>query len=163
MPQWESFATANVALLHQESGRSVGMQLRRIVTHLITAIDQRMEPLGLTDAQWRPLVHLLRHSPTTASALAQCCAIDTGGLTRLVDRLQAKGLCQRERSDTDRRVVHIRLTPAGEQVAARLPAILATVQQELLHGLSAGEEAQLRQLLDRLEANAAASTTGNKR
>jgi DNA-binding HxlR family transcriptional regulator len=40
--------------------------------------------------------------------------IDAGAITRMLDRLEAKGLVERVRSETDRRVVHVRLTEAGE-------------------------------------------------
>lgn len=136
-----------------EVGRSLGLQMRRITMLLGNAIDRRMEPLGLTDAQWKPLLRLLLGTPGTAAALARDCHMDAGGLTRLLDRLQAKGLCRRERSKQDRRVVLIALTPAGRAVAEQLPAILAGMQQQLLQGFSAAEEAQLRDYLARLHGN----------
>lgn len=91
--------------------RSIGLQLRRIVNQLGAAIECRVEPLGLTDAQWKPLVRLLGHEHVSASALARECHMDSGGLTRLLDRLEAKGLVQRERAPHDRRVVQVALTP----------------------------------------------------
>lgn len=136
--------------------RSLGMQLRRIVTQLVATVDRRVEPLGLTDAQWRPLLCLWHGSPVTATDLARRCELDTGGLTRLVDRLVAKGLCRRERSETDRRMVWISLTDEGRRTAARLPAMLGVVHQELMLGISEAEEAQLRALLTRMERNIAA-------
>lgn len=142
--------------------QSIGLQLRRIVAQLVTAVDHRVVALGLTDAQWRPLVHLRQHSPLTASELAQACGLDAGGLTRLVDRLQTKGLCTRERSESDRRVVHIALTAQGARVAAKLPAVLLAVREELTRGFSAREQAVLHQLLDRLEANATALATSTE-
>ncbi len=151
-----SESTAPAATAGYAPERSVGLQMRRIVTQLAAAIDRRMEPLGLTDAQWKPLLVLRHHETATVSELARCCAMDTGGLTRLVDRLQAKGLCRRQRSEADRRVVHVALTREGADVADRLPAVLATVQDEFLAGFSSAEEARLRALLDRLQANAAA-------
>lgn len=133
--------------------RSIGFQLRRITTLLGAEVERRMEPLGLTDAQWKPLLRLLLDPPGTAAALARMCHLDAGGLTRLLDRLEAKGLCQRERSLEDRRVVNIALTPEGRAVAERLPAILTGVQDELLAGFSEAEEAQLRDFLARIYAN----------
>lgn len=147
-------APANLA--PHEIGRSLGMQLRRIVTQLVATIDQRMEPLGLTDAQWRPLLCLWHDAPASATDLARRCGLDTGGLTRLVDRLVAKGLCERERSKVDRRVVYISLTGEGRVKAEQLPAMLAVVQCEMLAGFSAEEEALLRALLARMERNVAA-------
>ncbi len=133
--------------------RSIGLQLRRITTLLGAEVERRMEPLGLTDAQWKPLLRLLLQPPDTAAALARACHLDAGGLTRLIDRLEAKGLCQRERSLEDRRVVNIALTPEGRSVAEQLPAILTGVQRELLAGFSETEDAQLRDFLARIYAN----------
>lgn len=139
--------------------RSIGFQMRRITTLLGGEIDRRMEPLGLTDAQWKPLLRLLLGAPGTAAALARDCHMDAGGLTRLLDRLQAKGLCRRERSAQDRRVVHIALTPEGRAAAEQLPVVLNGLQQQLLQGFSAQEEAQLRDYLARIHANTSAMTT----
>ncbi|QEA13097.1 MarR family winged helix-turn-helix transcriptional regulator [Comamonas flocculans] len=144
------------APVRYDSRASLGMQLRRVVTQLVARIERRMEPLGLTDAQWRPLLCLSEGSPVTATDLARRCNLDTGGLTRLVDRLAAKGLCVRERSELDRRVVHVSLTTEGLRVAEQLPAVLCAVQRELLAGFSSEEEAQVRALLRRMECNAAA-------
>ncbi len=139
-----------------EPERSIGLQLRRITALLGSEVDRRMEPLGLTNAQWKPLLRLLLGTPGTTAALARDCHADAGGLTRLLDRLESKGLCRRERSQADRRVVHIALTPEGHAAAAQLPAILGGVQQQLLQGFSPQEEALLRDYLARLYANAQA-------
>ncbi|SDM14032.1 DNA-binding transcriptional regulator, MarR family [Oryzisolibacter propanilivorax] len=133
--------------------RSVGLQLRRIVNQLGAAVEQHVEPLGLTDAQWKPLLRLHLGEHANASALARDCHIDSGGLTRLLDRLEAKGLVQRERAPHDRRVVQVALTDSGRTVAARLPALLAAAQDQLLQGFDAAEQQALRGYLDRLEAN----------
>jgi len=149
MPEDPAIAAA-VSPAPYDPGYSLGRQLRRVVTQIVATIDRRMGPIGLTDAQCRPLLCLRHGSPATATELARRCGLDTGGLTRLVDRLGAKGLCARERSETDRRVVHISLTAEGQRVAAELPAMLAVVQQDLMSGISADEEAQLRALLTRM-------------
>ncbi|AVP56678.1 MarR family winged helix-turn-helix transcriptional regulator [Pulveribacter suum] len=133
--------------------RSIGLQLRRIVNQLGAAIECRVEPLGLTDAQWKPLLRLLAHEHASATTLARECHIDSGGLTRLLDRLEAKGLVQRERAPHDRRVVQVALTGAGRAVAGQLPALLGGVQQQVLQGFDAAEQDALRGYLGRLEAN----------
>ena len=132
---------------------SVSYQMRRIVNLIGTEVERRMEPLGLTDAQWKPLLRLSLEHGNTVAHLARNCHLDAGGMTRLLDRLETKGLCQRERSQEDRRVVHVALTPEGQAVAAQLPALLGEVQDQLLQGFSAEEEAQLRDFLKRIYAN----------
>lgn len=152
-------APCSPAVAHYAPERSIGLQMRRIVTQLGAVVEQRVEPLGLTDAQWKPLLLLHLGEHASASALARDCHIDCGALTRLLDRLEAKGLVQRERAPHDRRVVQVALTDAGRTVAAQLPALLVQAQAQLLQGFDAAEQQLLRGLLDRLEANVQALAT----
>lgn len=132
---------------------SVGYQMRRIVTLIGLEIERRMEPLGLTDAQWKPLLRLSLQDGATAAHLARLCHLDAGGMTRLLDRLENKGLCQRERSQEDRRVVHIALTPDGQAAAAQIPNQLENVHALALQGFKPTELAQLTDFLQRIYAN----------
>lgn len=134
----------------------LGYQMRRIVTLLGAGVDRQVEPLGLTDAQWKPMLRLLLDQPGTVAALARVCQLDAGGMTRMLDRLEAKGLVRRERSVEDRRVVNLELTEDGRAAAQQLPGVLQGLQQSLLQGFSADEEAQLRGFLARLYTNAQA-------
>ena len=74
-------------------------------------------------------------------------------MTRMLDRLEAKGLIERVRSETDRRVVHLRLTDAGEAATAKIPHVLASVNNDFLQGFSEREWRQLRKLVERMTAN----------
>jgi DNA-binding MarR family transcriptional regulator len=71
-------------------------------------------------------------------------------MTRLIDRLAAKGLVERLRSATDRRVVVLTLTPAGQVVAAHIPQVLADVNNAYLQGFSRDEWQKLTLLLRRM-------------
>jgi len=91
--------------------------------------------------------------------------LDTGAMTRLLDRLEAKGLCRRVRSLADRRVVNIELTDEGRAAAEQVPHILSRVQNEHLAGFNAAEWEQLKSYLRRILDNAqalAARGTGNE-
>jgi DNA-binding MarR family transcriptional regulator len=57
---------------------------------------------------------LRRSRASTVAELARELNTDPGAMTRLLDRLECKGLCRRSRSTDDRRVVNIELTPEGE-------------------------------------------------
>ena len=75
-------------------------------------------------------------------------------MTRLLDRLEAKGLCRRVRSVADRRVVNIELTDEGRAAAVGIPALLSGVQNACLDGFSAEEFETLKGFLRRMVANA---------
>ncbi len=132
------------------AGDSVGYLLNQVVISMRRQIEQAMTAHDLTAAQWYPLWKLKRDGPATSQELARDMDIDAGAMTRLVDRLAAKGLVERLRSDTDRRVVRISLTRAGQQVAAHIPQVLAEVNNAYLRGFSRDEWQQLKLLLRRM-------------
>jgi DNA-binding MarR family transcriptional regulator len=128
--------------------------LMRQILNLATAeIDKALEPAGLTNAQWVPLIKLHMGHASTVAELARECNIDAGAMTRTLDRLEAKGLLARVRSSEDRRVVNLELTREGREAARQIPAVLCTVQNAFLQGLSVAEWQQLKDLLRRIHAN----------
>ena len=129
---------------------SLGYLLNQVVISMRRQIEQAMTAHDLTAAQWYPLWKLKRDGPGTAQELARDMDIDAGAMTRLIDRLAAKGLVERLRSVADRRVVMLTLTPAGEAVAAHIPQVLAEVNNAYLRGFSRDEWQLLTQLLRRM-------------
>lgn len=132
---------------------SVGHDLRVLMGSLNRRIDRQMQAHDLTAMQWKPLLMLKFGQAETAAELARLNCSDTGAMTRMLDRLEAKGLIERTRSAQDRRIVHLELTAAGHQVADRIPHGLSAVLNEHLAGFSAAEFAQLKSLLHRMIAN----------
>jgi DNA-binding MarR family transcriptional regulator len=132
---------------------SVGHQLFQLLHTMRRDVDRRMAQHGLTDAQWRPVWLLAIGRVSTPLELARELEMDPGAMSRLVGRLAAKGLVERKRSAADRRVVHLRLTPAGEAVAAQVPHVLAAVNNHFLAGFSSAEWRQMLDLIKRMQAN----------
>lgn len=132
---------------------SAAYLMRQILSLLVTKVDQELEPAGLTSAQWQPLLKLHMGHASTVAELARECRLDAGAMTRMLDRLEAKGLVTRQRSSTDRRVVNLVLTPAGSDAARQIPAVLCKVQNAYLEGFSEPEWQQLKDLLRRVLAN----------
>ena len=135
---------------------SVGYLMRRVLTAIAQAADRRLEPDGMTHVQWGPLFMLQRCRASTVAELARELQTDPGAMTRLLDRLEAKGLCKRQRSTDDRRVVRVALTPEGEAAAAKVPVALAQVMNETLAGFSRTEWQSLTDMLRRMLVNAEA-------
>jgi DNA-binding MarR family transcriptional regulator len=132
---------------------SIGLMMRQILTSLAQGVEQRLVNSALTHAQWMPVLKLHLGHAATVAELARECHLDAGAMTRMLDRLEAKGLCTRSRSETDRRVVNIALTPAGSQAATEIPGVLCAVLNGHLSGLSADEFATLKSLLQRVLQN----------
>ncbi|HEY1181189.1 MAG TPA: MarR family transcriptional regulator, partial [Rhodocyclaceae bacterium] len=107
-----------------------------------------------TDAQWKPLLFIRQGRGETAADLARSTCIDTGAVTRMLDRIEDKGLIQRVRSEQDRRVVNLALTDEGRQLADKVvPDVLAGVLNETLAGFSTAEYEQFKSLLQRALQN----------
>ena len=133
--------------------QSVGHLMRQVLNSIRSQADARLASCDMTYVQWLPLYKLMLQEGATTASLARELAIDPGAMTRSVDRLVAKGLVRRERSQQDRRVVHLELTAEGRSAAQRVPAVLSEVLNAHLHGFSDAEWRQLLHLLQRMQAN----------
>ena len=129
---------------------SVGYLMKRIMLSIVAQADKRLDAHDLTSAQWGPLMRLKNHGASTVAELARWLNVDAGAMTRLLDRLEKKGLCKRVRSTEDRRVVQVEITPAGEVAVAEVPAVLAEVMNAHLAGFSKTEWQALRNYLERM-------------
>src|SRR5688572_23064084 len=101
--------------LRDEPHTRAGRLLKLVFSSLVRSVDARMQPLELTAMQWEPLLLLSRGRADTVAALARECDMDCGAMTRMLDRLEQKQLLQRQRSDSDRRVVNLALTGKGSE------------------------------------------------
>jgi DNA-binding MarR family transcriptional regulator len=133
---------------------SVGYLMRQAINAVGQAIERELAPTDLTNAQWVPLFKLYMRQASTPAELSRSCQLDAGSMTRMLDRLEAKGLCHRIRSEQDRRVVNIELTAAGSLAAQGIPAVLCDVQNAHLAGFSQDEFEMLQGFLRRILDNA---------
>jgi DNA-binding MarR family transcriptional regulator len=132
---------------------SVGYKLLQLALAMRRETASRLLSLGLTEAQWRPLWMLKAGRADTPQALARVLGVDAGAMTRMLDRLEAKGLIGRVRSLTDRRVTQLRLTATGEAATEGIPEVVARVNNDYLQGFSREEFEELNALLARMRAN----------
>jgi DNA-binding MarR family transcriptional regulator len=129
---------------------SVGYLMKRIMMSVVYQVDKRLDVHELTSAQWGPLMRLRTTGGSTVAELARWLNVDAGAMTRLLDRLEKKGLCKRVRSTEDRRVVKVELTPEGEAAIREVPAVLAEVMNAHLAGFSKTEWLALKTYLQRM-------------
>ena len=132
---------------------SVGYLMKSVMGSIQQQVDKRLVCHDLTHAQWVPLFKLAHGECGTVAELARTLQSDPGAMTRALDRLEAKGLVARVRSNEDRRVVHLELTDAGREVAAVVPAVLTEVLNQHLAGFTETEWRSLLGMLGRMRAN----------
>ncbi len=132
---------------------TIGYMVRSLHMSLIKMIDVEMQQYDLTAMQWRPLLFISTGKVATAAALAKETHMDTGATTRMLDRLQNKGLLIRKRCDQDRRVVHLELTEAGERICKNIPTGLCKVMNQHLKGFNQSEVDSLKGYLERMLIN----------
>ena len=134
-------------------GLSVGHLMGRARASLLASLDAELAPFGLSGMQYAVLKHLAEGAAHTAADLCRYMHYDTGAMTRILDRLEHKGLLRRERDRRDRRVVFLRIAPAGRAQLPRLLAVGSAVLEAHLAGFTPSEVVALRSYLERMIAN----------
>jgi DNA-binding MarR family transcriptional regulator len=127
------------------------------------AFDRRAAALGVTRAQWRVLAWLGHEDGLRQVDLADALDVEPITLCRMIDRLAEAGLVERRRDDEDRRAWRIHLTAAASPVIASLRGVASDFLGEALDGVSAAEQAQVRDVLARVRSNLARDSRDKRR
>jgi DNA-binding MarR family transcriptional regulator len=136
-----------------EEGLSVGQLMGRARASMLSGLDAELAPFGLSAMQFAVLKHLSEGTARTAADLCRVMFHDTGAMTRILDRLETKGLVRRERCREDRRVVFLRVAANGRAQLPRLMAVATRVIDAHLAGFSAMEIEALKAYLGRMIEN----------
>ena len=142
--------------------KGVGHLLSRVRTEMLAALDKALEAdqelaeLEISSAQFIVIASLaLADSTKSTSDLCKGISYDAGAMTRMIDRLESKGLIRRNRCPHDRRVVYLELTEEGHRAFPRMRAISMGVVNRFLKGFSQAEARQLEGYLTRMLENVA--------
>ena len=141
---------------------SVGYLMRICSNRLLPQMESLFEDQELSFSQWTTLVALHDGRITTAGDLAHNICHDAGSLTRLIDEMVRRGLVSRNRSESDRRVVTLALTPRGRDLVEALAPRVMNYWNGLLAGFSHAEVDTLIDLLTRLVLAAEGQPRKNK-
>ena len=118
-----------------------GLMMQVLIAYNRRRYREVTEVIGLSIPQSYALLELNPEGrPASMRALAACLRSDPSNITGLVDRLEAKGLVERQPDPDDRRVKALVLTDAGRQARATLrrtiaeppPALEAMSREQLL-------------------------------
>jgi MarR family transcriptional regulator for hemolysin len=112
------------------------------------AVDRRLQPFGLTEATWLPLLRVARApAAMRQKELAASLSLDGSSVVRLLDALQAAGLIER-REDEDRRAKTIVLTGLGRETVAKVECVARQVRDEALAELADADVATAARVLE---------------
>jgi DNA-binding MarR family transcriptional regulator len=142
---------------------SVGYLMRMAVNRVLPQMEALFEDEELTFSQWTTLVALHDGRISTAGDLAHNICHDAGSLTRLIDQMEKRGFVTRARSESDRRVVTLALTPHGRAVVEALAPKVMNLWNGLLSGFTHAEIDTLISLLTRLVIAAERSKKGSSK
>ena len=139
------------------AAEEAGLSLLRTSDRLAGRIADVVEPKRITAQQYNVLRILRGSHPGRLPTLE---IVDrmierAPGITRLLDRLEAKGLVKRERCEEDRRRVYCSISPAGLALLAQLDGPIAELARSNFQSLTVTETRQLIALLDKLRAGLA--------
>ncbi|MGP4140373.1 MAG: MarR family winged helix-turn-helix transcriptional regulator [Sodalis sp. (in: enterobacteria)] len=120
--------------------------------HWRRLIDRQLQPYGLTEATWVPLLHISRAAaPMRQKELAESIALDASSVVRLLDSLQAQGFIER-REGSDRRAKEIHLTARGLERVDQVEGISRQVRDSVLVTLPEEDIERVNHVLEQVLA-----------
>lgn len=134
---------------------NVGYLIGDVSRMIRTVYDRRVEPLGLTRAQWRAMVRLSRLESCTQTELAVALEIEKPTLGKLIERLEAKGWVERRADEKDARNKRLFLTDQARPLLAQMHVLADEVLDGIFAGLTPGEAERLHLMLTHIKGNLA--------
>jgi DNA-binding MarR family transcriptional regulator len=137
----------------------VGQLIYRVRAAHMNALDEAiardpdLAALEISAAQYMIISVLAKRGVDSATELCKDLSYDGGAMTRMIDRLEAKGLISRRRCPEDRRLVKLELTEAGLAALPKLRECSVEVLNHFMRGFSQAEARQLEGYLGRMLQN----------
>jgi MarR family transcriptional regulator, transcriptional regulator for hemolysin len=118
-------------------------------------LDERLKPMGLSQAKWRTLLHLsLAPGPLTQAEIAAHLGIEEPTLVTLLHRLESDRWVARKNASHDRRCKTVHLARRAQRVIAQINAAAFKLRHELLDEISASELRTCIRVLGRIRQKA---------
>jgi len=132
---------------------SIGYLIAALRNRLFRSLDVELRKFGFTSAQW-PILRAVADGKTPIAAdLCRKLNYDTGSMTRMLNRLEEKGVIVREPSSEDRRIVRLRMTAAGRRLYPKLRDAVIDVLNHLVAGVPADDVRHTIDLMHRMLTN----------
>ena len=124
--------------------------VRRVFQVVHDKSKQAKRDTGITGPQLWTIKVIGDLAPVRVSDLAARLYLNPSTVVGILDRLESRGLVQRNRSDDDRRVVNVQLTDPGKELLVRAPEVASGLLVKGLEALTSKELKNIEGGLDRL-------------
>jgi len=118
-----------------------------------TYADRIARRNGMTKAQWVLMLKLSRHPGLSQKDLADMMEVEPITVGRLVDRLEARGLVERQPDEQDRRIWRLRLLPASAPLLQAMAAHRAEIAAMIVTGIDPDAAETVRRGLLQVKTN----------
>jgi MarR family transcriptional regulator for hemolysin len=126
-------------------------------------LDERLRPLGLSQARWRTLLHLSgAKKPITQAEVAQRLGVEEPTLVTLLHHLERDGWVERKTALHDRRCKTVHLGKRAHGVISTISATANDLRHELLRNISGAELRVCMRVLERIREKAASENSSRK-
>jgi len=134
---------------------NMGLLFRQVRDAMWADMAREMAAAGheLTYSQFVTIKRLATDSSDGVTDLARWAQVNPGAMTRLLDKLETRGLLRRIADPGDRRALHIVLTEAGQAIWSDIQHCGERVRARAMQGLDDGEREQLFRLLNQVLQN----------
>lgn len=149
----KSTSTAAAPLIAGE----LGFLVSGVRNAIWSAIERELQSLDITTAQYIVFNSIAQGRGRTISDLCRVLGYDSGAMTRLLDRVEGKGLVRRVANPDDRRSYLLELTPESSTLYPQARRRVEAVFKHLLAGFDEAQAAALKAALEKVLANAARS------
>jgi DNA-binding MarR family transcriptional regulator len=138
-----------------DAKRNIALRLTVLARLMRNRFDREVAGLGVTRSQWSMIVVVARNPGATQRTIAEALEMSEASAGRLIDRLCAEGLLQRQERHDDRRARAVYLTKAAEPLLAQLSDIGKAGEHRIFRNFSEEDLTSLEHLLDRVYRNLA--------
>ena len=118
-------------------------------------LDERLKPLGMSQARWRTLLHLSwAGHPLTQSEIAARLGIEEPTLVNLLHRLEEAGWVKRTSAPHDRRCKTVRLERRARRIIGQIDATARDLRHELISSIPRRDLEVCMRVLEQIQAKA---------
>jgi MarR family transcriptional regulator, transcriptional regulator for hemolysin len=142
-----------MVLMTSDGTERLGFLIHDAQRLLRKRFEMRGAEYGLSAAQWRLLVRVVKDEGVPQARLAEILEIEPISVSRLLDRMEAGGWITRQQDASDRRVRMIFPTDKSRSVFVAIKSVAGDVYEEALAGLTGDERRMLIGGLGRIVEN----------